>query len=116
MNSLILTAPILPGQLDGWKRWIETKLHERRDEYEAALIAGTLSRIRVWHQRGPEGADSAVVLFEGREPAQFLGKIAVGEDDFSTWFRNHLAKAHGFDLSVPPPPPPELLIDVSPAA
>ncbi len=116
MNSLVITAPILSGKLDTWNRFISVMLKDRRHEYEAAIVEGGLNRIRVWHQHGPDGADLAVVLYEGPAPEKFLHRIATSNDDFSGWFREGLAQCHGMDFSVPPPPPPRQVIDVSPGA
>ena len=115
MNSLLITAPILAGKLETWKRFAATMLKDRRREYETAILEGGVSRLRVWHQHGPSGADLAVVLYEGPAPEKFLQRIATSNDDFSTWFREGLVQCHGMDLSLPPPPAPELVIDVTPA-
>ena len=114
MKSLVVTAPILPGKLDTWNRFVSVTLKDRRQEYETAIVDSGLTRIRVWHQHGPDGADLAVVLYEGATPEKFLRRIATSDDDFSTWFREGLVQCHGMDLSAPPPPPPRQVIDVSP--
>jgi hypothetical protein len=116
MKSLVLTAPILPGKLDTWKRFASAMLKERRREYEAAIVEGGLKRLRVWHQHAPDGSDLAIVLYEGPAPEKFLGRIATSDDDFSVWFREGLAQCHGMDFSAPPPPPPTQVIDVTPQA
>jgi hypothetical protein len=114
MNSIVITAPILPGKLDTWNRFIAVTLGERRQEYEKAIVEGGLTRLRVWHQHGPNAADLAVVLYEGPAPEKFLHRIATSDDDFSIWFREGLAQCHGMDLSLPPPPAPRQVIDVTP--
>jgi hypothetical protein len=116
MNSLIVAVPILAGKLDTWNRMVAMTLKERRREYEDAVVEGGVSRLRVWHQPGPDGSDLAIVLFEGPAPEKFLQRIATSTDDFSIWFREGLAQCHGMDLSVPPPPAPRQAIDLSPAA
>ena len=114
MKSLVITAPILPGKLDTWNRFISAMLKDRRQEYDTAIVEGGLTRLRVWHQHGPDESDLAVVLYEGPAPEKFLHRIATSDDDFSIGFREGLAQCHGMDLSVPPPPPPRQVIDVSP--
>jgi hypothetical protein len=111
MRSLLLNAPILPGKLDSWKRWVAGLLGERHDAYRAAIRDAGLVRLRVWHQKAPDGSNTACVLFEGSEPERFLAGISTGSDDFSAWFRAALAESHGIDFTSPPPPPPELAID-----
>jgi hypothetical protein len=111
MDSLLITAPILSGKLDTWRRFVAALLGERRSAYRAVMRDTGLTRLRVWHAREPDGSHSAKVLFEGPTPGQFLQRIASAQDDFSTWFRSLLVDAHGLDLSVPPPPPPQLSID-----
>jgi hypothetical protein len=115
MSSLVITAPILAGKLDTWNRFVSATVKDRRREYETAILEGGLDRIRVWHQHGADGADLAIVLYEGPAPEKFLHRIATSNDDFSIWFREGLAQCHGMDLSAPPPPAPKQVIDVAPA-
>lgn len=112
MKSLVITAPILPGKLDTWNRFVSTMLKERRQEYETAIVEGGLKRLRVWHQQAPGATDMAVVLYEGPAPEKFLQRIATSDDDFSIWFREGLAQCHGMDFSMPPPAPKQV-IDVA---
>jgi hypothetical protein len=113
MKSLLVTAPIVPGKLDAWRRFAGAVLGERREAYEAAIRKGGLTRLRVWHHRDPGGADLAVVQYDGPAPERFLERIMCATDDFASWFRAQGAECHGFSPSAPPPPPPELVIDVS---
>ena len=116
MNSLLITAPILAGKLDTWNRFASAMLKDRRQDYETAIVEGGVTRLRVWHQHGPDGADLAVILYEGPAPENFLHRVATSSDDFSIWFREGLVQCHGLDLSVPPPPAPRQVIDVSSAS
>ena len=111
MTAMLMTAPILTGKVDAWRRFVGALLGERHDVYRAAIRAAGLDRLRVWLQNGPDGAAAATILFEGPAPERFLQGVATGADDFSAWFRASLAEAHGIDMSAPPPPPPELAID-----
>jgi hypothetical protein len=111
MNSMLINVPILPGKLDAWNRVVAALTGERREAYRAAIRDSGLERLRVWHNAGPDGSNTACVLFEGPAPERFLGRVATGSDEFSAWFRAGLGEAHGLDLSVPPPPPPGLRID-----
>lgn len=115
MKSLLITAPILPGKLEAWRRTVDLLLNEKIEAYHDAIREGGLSRLRVWHQPIPGGGDLAVVLYEGPAPERFLGRIATSHDEFSVWFKQGLAEAHGLDFSQPMPPPPELVIDERPA-
>lgn len=111
MTALLMFAPILPGKVDAWRRFVGGLIGERHAGYRAAIRKAGLERLRVWHQKGPGGEDAAVVVFEGAAPERFLQGIGTGEDDFSAWFRESLTEAHGIDMAAPPPPPPELVID-----
>ena len=112
MKSLLVTAPIVPGKLEAWRRFVAAVLGERRTAYEAAIREGGLTRLRVWLHRGPEG-DAAVVQYDGAAPERFLERIMTATDEFANWFRAQGAECHGFGPSSPPPPPPELVVDVS---
>ena len=101
------------GKLDAWRRFVAAVLGERREAYETAIREGGLTRLRVWHHRGPAGADTAVVQYDGSAPERFLERIMTATDDFAKWFRAQGAECHGFGPSSPPPPPPELVVDVS---
>jgi hypothetical protein len=116
MKSLLITAPILPGKFEVWRNCVKEVLGARRADYQTAIREGGVTRLRVWHQHGPDGSDLAVVLYEGPAPEKFLGRIATSNDPFSTWFRTQLVESHGLDLSAPLPPPPELAIDESVAS
>jgi hypothetical protein len=109
MKSLLITAPI--QNLGAWQSCIRELLGARREEYHDAIRRGGLTRLRVWHQKGADGSDLAVVLYEGGAPERFLERTATSDDPFSTWFRAQLALAHGIDFTGPLPPPPELAID-----
>ena len=111
MKSLLITAPILPGKLEAWRNCVSELVGARRAEYHEAIRQGGLTRLRVWHHKGADGGDLAVVLYEGHAPERFLQRVATSNDSFSTWFREQLADAHGMDFSAPPPPPPQLVID-----
>ena len=113
MKSMLVTAPIVPGKLDHWRRFGDACLVERRRAYERALVEGGLTRLRVWHARGWDGSDSAVVLYDGPTPERFLPRMMTAQDDFAVWFREQSAIVHGVDPSAPLPPTPELAIDVS---
>ena len=113
MKSLLITVPILPGKLDAWRRFTHEVLVERRAAYEVAIREGGLTRLRVWHQRGPNGADTAVVMYDGPAPERFLQRIMTAKDEFAAWFRDQGVVCHGIDLNAPPPPPPELVVDVN---
>jgi hypothetical protein len=118
MKSLLITAPILPGKLDAWRRCVSELVGPRRGEYHEAIREGGLARLRVWHQHAPDGSDLAVVLYEGHAPERFLQQTATSQDPFWSWLREQLALAHGLDFSKPMPAPPELAIDeqLAPAA
>jgi hypothetical protein len=61
-------------------------LVERRRAYESALVEGGLTRLRVWHTRGCDGSDSAIVLYDGPAPERFLPMVMTAQDDFAVWF------------------------------
>ena len=54
MKSLLITAPILPGKLEVWRRCVREVLGARRGDYHTAIREGGLTRLRVWHQHGPD--------------------------------------------------------------
>ena len=64
-------SPILPGKLDVWRGFVSTLLGERHDTYRAAIRDAGLERLRVWHQRLPDGTDATVVLFDGPDRGAF---------------------------------------------
>lgn len=59
---------LVPGKLDAWRRFVAAVLGERREAYESAIREGGLTRLRVWHHRGPAGVDTAVVQYDGSAP------------------------------------------------
>ena len=111
MKSLLVTAPIVPGSsMPGDASSPPSSESDGRPTRPPSARGG-LTRLRVWHHRGPAGVDTAVVQYDGPAPERFLERIMTSTDDFAKWFRTQGAECHGFGPSSPPPPPPELVVE-----
>ena len=111
MPSQAFAVPILPGKLDAWRRFSRAMLEERRDEYLESRERLGITREMAWHQRTP-GGDLALIYWEGNDPEQIFGRLAVSQNPFDVWFREQALEFHGLDFTEPPTSPPaERMID-----
>lgn len=99
-------APIKPGKADAWKAWIAELNGSRKGEFEAMNQRMGLTTHAAWLQENPDGSQLAVVVVDGPGAAEFLGKLAVSDEEFDTWFRSNVEDVHPMDLSGPPLPTP----------
>jgi hypothetical protein len=96
-----MAVPILPGQTDHWRRFVNTLQGERSNEYKASREKLGV-RERAFLQQSPQG-DMVIVTLEGNEPEAALAKFAEGRDAFTKWFIDEVKAIHALDLTSPPP-------------
>ena len=98
MASQGFVAPIAPGKTAAWKAFRDQLNGPRRKEFEAQQKRLGNTRHTAWLQQTPMG-DLVVLYFEGKDPAQFMSKIASSKDPFDTWFKQQVKEVHGLDFS-----------------
>ena len=98
-QTVCFAAPLLPGttELDR-EEMLACWTGERREDYEASRRQHGITREAVWIQPTPAG-DVALVLIEASDLSAALLGIAMSQEPFDVWFREHLRRVHGLDLT-----------------
>jgi hypothetical protein len=93
--DIYLVSPILPGQAEAWRRFVQELQGPRRSEWERWCQRVGLNRLRVWLQSDQNGT---TVLLEGRIRAGKAGLIDHNVP-FDRWLREQLFSFHGVDIA-----------------
>jgi len=113
MTGITLSAPILPGKIDDWKKF-GFELAEggsKHNDYITVMKSSGVKRIRAWLQENPAGA-VGIMLYEGDTPSEFIKQISTSQESFAIWFRKRIMDLHGFDLANVKGSPTELVTDI----
>ena len=111
MATVVVAAPLLPGQTDAWRQWVAELKGGRAAELADFNTRHGLTRHAAWLQQTPMG-DLAIVLLEGPGAEDMMQKVATSDNEFDGWFRDNVETRHGIDFSHLPPLP-EPALDVS---
>ena len=98
--TIIFAAPILPGQSEVWRRWLQEMIELRRPEYEESRRRLGVSGERVWIAETVNG-NVAIIAMVAAQPEQALVQLADSERPFDRWYREQLLALQGFDLTKP---------------
>lgn len=104
--TLILAAPILPGQTEAWRRFVQEMRELRRHEYEASRRQLGIAS-EWWWLVEVEPQATAVIAVIASHPERIWGEIAVSERPFDLWYRQQLARL--LAIEVPTVSPIELV-------
>lgn len=96
--AIIFAAPILPGQSEGWRRFLQEMMESHRPEYEKSRRRLGVSEERVWIAETANG-NVAVVAVIAAQPEQVLARLATSELAVDRWYREQLLALQGFDLT-----------------
>jgi len=100
--ALILTAPILPGKTEAWRRFVQEMSELRRHEYEASRRQLRIVSEWLW-LAAVGGRETVIIAVIAAHPERILAEIAVSERPFDLWYRQQLVHLLGVELpSVPP--------------
>jgi len=100
--ALILVAPILPGQTEAWRRFVQETSELHRHEYEASrrqlgIVAEWLWLVTI------ERRETAVIAVMAIHPERIWAETAISGRPFDLWYRQQLVRLLGVELpSVPP--------------
>ena len=96
--TIVFVAPILPGQSEGWRRFLQEMMESRRPEYEESRRRLGISQEWVWIAETVNGA-VAVIAVIAAQPEQVLARLATSELAVDRWYREQLLALQGFDLT-----------------
>ena len=100
--ALILTAPILPGQTEAWRRFVQEMNTLRRHEYEASR-----RQLRIasewWWLVMVGRQETAIIAVSAVQPERIWTEIADSQRPFDLWYRQQLDRLLGVELPSMPP-------------
>jgi hypothetical protein len=105
MESIVWSAPILPGKLEAWKAFCEDT---KREEYAASRKRMGVVREVVSLMQTPEG-DFACIFQEARDLAKAFQEIAESDHPYDVWFRDQIMALHGLTPEMLQGPPPVIV-------
>jgi hypothetical protein len=98
-DTICLAVPLLPGMSSqDREEMLSCWDGERSEEHAASRRRHNISRESVWIQNTPAG-DLAVVLIESPDISNALLGLAASPEPFDVWFRGHVSRVHGLDLT-----------------
>lgn len=95
-------GPILAGEEERWRRFLQELAGERREEYEGLLRRLGVTKQKVWLVRSRRG-ETAVSYLECEEPRQVAARLAASAEPFDVWLKVRLEEFHGCDFARPDP-------------
>ena len=96
--QLILVSPILPGQTEACRRFVQKINDGWGDAYTASRAGMGIHEERIWIH---ETATAATVIFliETGTPDAVLDALARSQHPFDCWFRQQVLALLGLDLT-----------------
>ena len=109
MSGIILTFPIIPGQVEAWRRFCQELSGSRRLSYEASRrqLGITLERLSLIETAF---GSAAVTTLEADDVSLALSQIIGSILPFDLWYRAQMLEIHGVgldgyeDFARPAPP------------
>ncbi|MDQ4036794.1 MAG: hypothetical protein M3313_00200 [Actinomycetota bacterium] len=99
MPALGFVVPLLPGKTETDRAAMTSCWRgERNGAYEESRKRLGITREAVWIQATPQG-DVAVVYVESDDVEAAYKDMAVSQEPFDRWFRDHVLDVHGIDMA-----------------
>lgn len=96
---VLLTAPILPGRAEAWRRMCQELLGSRAEQFSSSSRRYGVLRQRIWVVPSPRG-ELAVISLDLASPSPALEALAAPGTPFDAWLRRQLQHAIGMDLAT----------------
>jgi hypothetical protein len=94
-TDIWVVIPVLPGQAEAWRRFVQELQGPRRPEWESWCQRIGVSRLRVWLQANPK---ETTMLLRGRVKAEANGLLDEVQP-FDRWLREQMLALHGVDIA-----------------
>lgn len=109
MPEMAFAVPLLPGKSDADRAAMRSCGDGgRRAAHGSSRERLGITKESVWIQTTPAG-DVAVVHLEAHDLDAALRGMAVSDEPFDRWFREHVRDVHGLALEEGFPPPEQVL-------
>ena len=107
---LMLTAPVLPGRAEAWRRMCQELLGSRAERFSASACRLGVQSQRIWLVPMPRG-ELAVIWLDVANPDRALADLAASDAPFDRWLRRQLQHLIGIDLTGPVETRGELVLE-----
>ena len=97
MPAMILSAPLLPGKEEEWRRFVQEVIEERLPEYERLRQRLGIRNESVWLARTNAG-ETVIAHLEADAPEWIAPTLAASTDPFDVWLKERLLEVHGHAL------------------
>ena len=94
MPAMILSAPLLPGKEEEWRRFVQEVIEERLSEYDQLRKRLGIRNESVWLARTNAG-ETVIAHLEAEAPEWVAPTLATSTDPFDVWFKEQLLEFHG---------------------
>lgn len=109
MQTIGFIAPLLPGKTETDRTaMISSWQGDRREAHEASRQRLGITREAIYIQSTPMG-DVAVVYWEAEDVDAALKGMAVSDDPYDQWFRDHIRDVHGINVEDGFPLPGQIM-------
>ena len=96
--QLLLVSPILPGQTEACRRFVQRINDGWGDAYTASRAGMGIHEEQIWiHETA--AAATVIFLIEARSPDAVLQALASSQHPFDRWFRQQVQALLGLDLT-----------------
>ena len=99
LQQLILVCPILPGQVEAWRRFVQETAENRNEAYVQSRAHMNIWAEHIWIHETAEAA-LAILVIETDQPNQMLHLMKTSEWPFDSWFRQQLLAHLGVDVGT----------------
>ena len=96
---LMLTASVLPGRAEAWRRMCQELLGSRAERFNATACRLGVRSQRIWLVPIPRG-ELAVIWLDVTNPELALTDLAASEVSFDRWLRRQIQHLIGIDLMM----------------
>jgi hypothetical protein len=101
VQAITFAAVILPGEEEGWRRFVQELAEERLHEYGELRRRVGIRNEAVWLACTPRG-EVAIAYLEAEDPERIVAALAASEEPFDLWFKGKISKFHDSDLACKP--------------
>jgi hypothetical protein len=100
MAKIMLVLPVLPGESENWRRFIQELQESRRLEHQAARVNMEIQQEMIWLVQLPQ-TELAVLYFETSHPERLRSWLLSERNDAAAEqaFAEQLRKLNGQDLA-----------------
>lgn len=111
MDALAWGAPILPGKLEQWKKFMSEIEGPRREAHAASRNEMGVHREVVCLMHTPDG-DVVSLFHEADDMGRAFKVLATSESEYLQWFRRQIVEIHGLTADLlRGGPPVEAIMD-----